>query len=291
MSENTFLAFITSTALAVMAVGCAGATSTGTNGNTASANRVANANPSPAADAAPVISTSEPYKYRATVSLTAQTTGGERVMAIPRLSADVARNGSFGYVSFDLPGGERVTFLNRADMRYVILPDRRQYAELTPETAGFDVPRLIWPGQIVADLQKWRGYERVGEEQLNGRDVVKYAATNTTRTGTQAGDVSAETFIYVDKNTGLPLRTEMLAEATGDVQGVRGVKIITEVRDIQRDYDQSIFEVPQGMNKVTAEQVRRQVNAVVSAANAIAGASMNEATAPSASAPSSPAAR
>ena len=279
MSENKLIALIISTALASVTVGCTGATSTGTNANTAGTNRVANANPSPAADAGPVVSTSEPYKYRATVLLTAQTTGGERAAAVPQLSADVARNGSFSYVSFDLPGGEQVIYLNRGDTRYVILPNRRQYAELTPEAAGFDVPRLIQPGQIVDYLKKQRGYVRVGEEEFNGREVVKYAATDASRTGTQAGDVSTETFIYVDKNTDLPLRTEMLSEATGDAQGIKGAKVVTELRDIQRDYDQSIFEVPQGMNKVTAEQVRQQVNAVASAANAIAGGTMNDATA------------
>lgn len=297
MSKNKFSALITGTALVALASGCSQPTSTtNANGNTNTANTntanaVANVNLSPAAESSPVITTAEPDEYRATVVLKARTTGGERTLAIPELSAEVARSGVNRRISFNMPNGEQVIYLNRGDTRYVILPNRKQYAELTPEAAGFEMPRLMMPDQLVDYLKRQRSFERVGEEQMNRRTVVKYRAAGTARTGTRAGDVSAETFVYVDKETGLPVQTEMLSETSGNAQGVNGVRVVTEMRNIQTSADPSLFEVPQGMNKVTAEQVRQQVNTVVTAATAIAGALLNNMNQPPATASPAPTGR
>ena len=240
--------------------------------NTGNANTqvAANTSASPAAtDMGSTIETREPEKYQATLVVTAETTGGERSVAIPPLSVEVARNGADRRYAFKLPTGEQVIYLDRADKRYIIAPGRKQYAELTPEVTGFEVPRTMTPGQIVAQLQKQPGYERVGEEQMNGRTVVKYRFVGTARTGTQAGDVKSETFVFIDKETGLPLRSEMFGEATGNVQGVKSGRIVAELRDIQQDVAPTLFEVPTDMRKVTPEEVRQQVNLLVSIAGAL----------------------
>jgi hypothetical protein len=77
--------------------------------------------------------------------------------------------------------------------------------------------------------------------------------------------VSAEAFVYVDKETGLPLRSELYTEATGDVKGVKGAKIVAEMRDINTTVDPAMFQVPSGMNKVPPEQVRAQIESVTKA--------------------------
>ncbi|HSD48065.1 MAG TPA: hypothetical protein VLB87_15675, partial [Pyrinomonadaceae bacterium] len=71
-----------------------------------------------------------------------------------------------------------------------------------------------------------------------------------------------ESFVYIDKDTGLPLRAELFSEASGNVQGVKGATVVAEMRDISTDVDQSLFEVPAGYNKVSEQQVRAQVNAI-----------------------------
>ena len=68
--------------------------------------------------------------------------------------------------------------------------------------------------------------------------------------------------MFVDKETGLPLRAELYSEASGNVQGVKGAKIVAEMRDITTAVEPSFFEVPTGMNKVSEAQVRAQVDAV-----------------------------
>ena len=69
--------------------------------------------------------------------------------------------------------------------------------------------------------------------------------------------MQGESFIYVDKETGLPLRIEGFGQASGNVQGVTGGNMVAEMRDIRTDANPSDFELPQGYAKVTPEEVRQ----------------------------------
>lgn len=242
--------------------------STNVNSNMANANVTVSATPA-TTDPGASITAREPEKYVATLVLTAQTTGGERAATIPPLSAEVARNGADRRIAFKLPNNEQLIYLDRADTRYIISPTRKQYAELTREATGFDIPRMMTPAQIVAQMQKLRGYKEAGEEQVGGRTAIKYTYAGTSNTGTEAGKVNAEAFVYVDKETGLPLRSELTSQAEGNVQGVKGLKVITEMREIKSEVDPQMFEVPQGYNKVSQEEVRQQINAFMSIAQAV----------------------
>jgi hypothetical protein len=247
------------------------ATNTNTSTNTANANTTTtsiNTN-SIAVDPGTVINTREPEKYRATLVFSAETEGGEKTIGIPQLSADVARNGEDRRVSFKLPDGSQLIYLDHADKHYIIVPSRKQYAELTTEATGLQIQKLMTPGQLVMYLSKQKGYERVGDEQVNGRMAEKYRYAAAAKTGTTAGDVKTETFVYVDKETGLPLRSELLTEASGNVEGVKGGRVVAEMRDIQTEVNPSDFEVPAGLNKVTPEQIRQQIDALASTVGAL----------------------
>ncbi len=228
-----------------------------TNVNTAPANT----NASPPSSPISVIAAREPEKYRATLVLSAETEGGQKTIGIPTLSAEVARNGADRRVAFKLPDGSDLIYLDQGGKHIVIAPSRKQYAELTPEATGFQLQKLMTAGQIVSYIEKLKGVERVGEETINGRAAEKYRYATTTNTSTSAGAVKSEAFVYVDKETGLPLKTELYSEASGNVQGVKGAKIVAEMRDISTTVDESLFQVPTGLNKVPAEQVRQQIDA------------------------------
>ena len=226
------------------------------NANLSPTNANANISPEPAS----VSAAREPEKYRAVLVLSAETEGGQKTIGIPSLSAQVARNGADRRVSFKLPDGSDLIYLEQGDKHIVIVPSRKQFAELTPEATGFQLQKLMTPGQIVSSLQKLKGVERVGEETLNGRAAEKYRYANTTTTSTSAGEVKSEAFFYVDKVTGLPLRAQLNSEASGNVQGVKGARIVAEMRDISTDVDDALFQVPAGLNKVPPEQVRAQID-------------------------------
>ena len=257
----------------IAASGCARGPAANANVNTnintnINANVVANSNIN--ANTAPsTIAAREPDSYRATIVFTAETEGGDKAIGIPTLSADVAKNGADRRLSFKLPDGSDLVYLEHNGVQYGIAPARKQYAELTPEATGFQIQKLMTPGQLVAYLDRLQGIQLAGEEQLNGRTALKYSYAKTAETKTSAGEVHTESFIYVDKDTGLPLRAELFSEASGNVQGVKGAKVVAEMRDIQTNPDPSLFEIPAGMTKVPESQVRAQVNAVTNTVAAV----------------------
>lgn len=288
VKPSVLICLVMTAALIAMGSACQPATNTNTN-----ANLTVNANSTPAnvnanVSTAPTtgIAAREPERYRATLVLSAETEGGQKTIGIPTLSAEVARSGADRRVSFKLPDGSDLIYLEKGGLHIVVAPGRKQYAELTPEATGFQLHKLMTPGQLVSRLENLKGVERVGEETITGRTAEKYRYATTRSTGTQAGEVSAEAFVFVDKETGLPLRAELFTEASGNVQGVKGAKIVAEMRDINTNVDSSLFEVPAGFSKVPPEQVKQQINAVTNAAAALVKALLSSVATQGSSTPS-----
>lgn len=272
--------FILLFVISIVAV-AASACSRGANENTnltVNANTNVNANATGAnvnaATAPSTIAAREPETYKGTIVFTAQTEGGDQTIGIPKLSAEVAKNGNDRRLSFKLPDGSDLVYLEKGGVQYGIAPARKQYAELTAEATGFQLHRLMTPGQIVAHLDRLKGLESAGEEQVNGRTAMKYRYARTAQTKTSAGEVKTESFVYVDKETGLPLRAELFSEASGNVQGVKGANVVAEMQNITTNVDPSLFEIPAGFNKVPEAQVRAQVDAVANTMLAALGALM-----------------
>ena len=185
-------------------------------------------------------------------------------------------------MEFALPTGEKVIYLDKGGINYVILPNRKQYAELTKDALGFEVRRLLMPDQIVTQVKAIPGVRLVGEETANGRPVVKYAYSGAANTQTQAGTVSTESFVLVDKETGLPVRSETVSQSQSgaNVQGVSGVRMVTEMTDLKTTPDPNIFTLPTDYAKIDPEQVKAQANLIFSAVAALVGQAMKQAQAP-----------
>jgi hypothetical protein len=251
------------------------------NANTnANANASANTNLSATSESTGAgINTREPEKYAATMVFSIETESREKTVGIPSLTVQVARNGTDRRVEFKLPDGTPLIYLDHDNRHYVILPTRKQYAELTKEATGVQFQKMLTAGQLVEDLKKVKGVERVGEEQMNGRTAEKFRYTGATNTNTKVGEVKAEAFVYVDKETGLPLRAELMAESSGDVKGVKAARAVAEMRDIKTDVDPTLFQTPSDFEQVAPERVRQQINALTSAVAAILKAMMAGASA------------
>jgi hypothetical protein len=249
-----------------------------TNSNAANANSNSESgNPGAA------INAREPDKYSATLAFSIETEGGDKAIGIPSLAVQVARSGDDRRVEFKLPDGSPLVYLDHNNRHYVILPARKQYAELTQEATGMQFHKLLTPGQLVESLKNIKGVERVGEGPMAGRSAEKYRYSASTNTNTKAGEVKAEAFIYVDKETGLPLRAEMLAESSGDVKGVKAARVVAEMRDIKTDVAATLFEPPAEYEKVAPEKVRQQIDALTSAVAAILKAMMASSSSPTSS--------
>ncbi len=288
VKPSILICLVMTAALITIGSSCQPAANTNTNANlTVNANSTpANVNTNVSMVPTTGIATREPDRYRATLVLTAETEGGQKTIGIPTLSAEVARSGADRRVSFKLPDGSDLIYLEKSGVHTVVAPGRKQYAELTPEATGFQLHKLMTPGQLTSRLEDLKGVERVGEETITGRTAEKYRYATSRNTGTQAGEVSAEAFVFVDKETGLPLRAELFTEASGNVQGVKGAKIVAEMRDISTNVDDSLFEVPAGFNKVPPQQVKQQIDALTNAAAALVKALLSNMATPGSATPS-----
>jgi len=265
-------------------VSCQPPKNTDTNAN-ANTNANINVNASPSAGNVNTssdtgsINTREPDKYAATLVFSIETQGGDKAIGIPPLSMQVARSGEDRRLEFKLPDGSPLIYLDHENRHYVVLPNRKQYAELTKESTGIQFHKLLTPGQLVEDLKKIKGIERQGEGPMDGRTAEKYRYTAEKQTNTKAGEVRAEAFVYVDKETGLPLRAELMAESSGDVKGVSAARVVAEMRDIKTDVDPSFFQTPAGYEQVAPEKVKQQIDALTGAVRAILSKMMAGATA------------
>lgn len=271
----------------LFAVGCQGPATNTAVSNTTNVNRNSNvtSNTNTNSTTSATITTSEPNEYQANIKLTLETMGQAQKASLPTIGAMVARSGADRVMEFALPTGEKVIYLDKGGMNYVILPNRKQYAELTKEALGFEVRRLLMPEQIVTQVKAIPGVRLVGEETHNGRPVVKYAYSGTASTQTQAGTVETDSFILVDKETSLPIRSETVSQTQSgaNVQGISGVRMVTEMTDIKTTTDANIFTLPTDYAKIDPEQVKAQANLIFSAVAALVGQAMKQAQAPAVS--------
>jgi hypothetical protein len=280
---------------AVLLAGCGAQPATNTTvnvnantSNTSANSTVANANTTSNNSLASV---KEPTEYQATVSLKLEAVGDQKSSAMPTLGANVSRSGNDRRMEFTMPAGGRVVFLDKGGSNYLILPDKKQYAELNQEALGFEVRRMMMPEQIVEQVKAIPGVQFVGEEMFNGRTVQKFSYGAVANTQSQAGQVSTESYLLVDKETGLPLRSETHSQSQsgGNVQGFSGIRIITEISDIKTETDPAMFEQPPAdYQKIETSQVRAQVEMIFNALASFVGQMMRQNQPPSSPA-SSPA--
>jgi hypothetical protein len=272
--------------------GCQPAGNTNTKSGAANSN-YNSANTNAAANTtATTITTSEPNQYQANIKLTLEALGETQKASIPAVGATVARSGADRVMEFVLPTGEKIIYLDKGGMNYVILPNRKQYAELTKETLGFEVRRLLMPEQIVNHVKAIPGVRLVGEETLNRRTVVKYAYSGSANTQTQAGTVATESYVLVDKETGLPVRSETVSQTQSgaNVKGVSGARIVTEMTDIKTTPDPAMFTLPSDFQKIDPEQVKAQATLIFNTIGAALGQLVQQAQAPASNTAPSPAA-
>lgn len=224
-----------------------------------------------------MIETKEPEQYQATVTLKFAVAGAQNAATAP-LKANVARNGNDRQMEFTLPTGEKLIYLDIGGKQFVVSPSRKQYAELNKESIGVDPRRMLMPEQIVNQVKNLKGVERVGEEKVGGRDAIKYRYGATTDTKSQAGTVETESVVLVDKETGLPLRSTIdLTSQNGNVQGMKGLSVVTEMTELRMSADADLFKEPTDYKKVAPEEIKGQVNMIFSAAAALLGQLMNSA--------------
>jgi len=282
--QKIFSAFLASSLLIM--VGCGGQATVGTNSNmvnsnvnlsnTFTGNSNINANTTSVDPNSAIIETKEPDQYQAVVQLKLQATGDNKTTNLPTIQANVARSGADRRMEFNLPTNEKVLYIDKAGTTYLVLPTRKQYAILDKQSLGFEVRQLMMPEQVVAQVRAVKGVERVGEESVNGRQVIKYRYGSVANTQSTAGQVQTESFFLIDKETGLPLHSETVSQSQGgNVQGYKGIRLITEMSDIKGEVTPDLFNVPTEYQKIDASQVKSQAELIFNAVGLLLNQALN----------------
>jgi len=272
--SHSILVCLVMVALAVLAA--SGCTTAGTS-TTNSVNSNASTATAPAPPRATTLETREPETYSVTNTISIQPTGNSPQANVPPMQFSFARMGTDRRVSFKLPDpvGE-VVYLEKAPLKYLIFPARNQYVELDPNELGFALGDVMSPASVIDRLKQRAQYEQIGTDTLNGRTVVKYRFKGAADTRTQAGTAQADSIVYVDQETGLPMRTEIdTATSSG-----AGARIVTVADSLQFAPEASLFEVPIAMKKVTSAELKQQVQGFVAAARGVATYLRDQVSAP-----------
>ncbi|MDQ3820261.1 MAG: DUF4412 domain-containing protein [Acidobacteriota bacterium] len=204
----------------------------------------------------PPFATKEPERYQALRVITSSSGAGESVNS----QTFIARDGVRRREDYET-AGVKVSLLELPAGTYVLLPEKRMYAELKPEAgdgggAGTQPPPPDFsPDKLLNEVRPEAHYERLGPETLNGRATTKYRVTLKGMTGA-ARETAAESLVWVDENLGMPVKTEM--SSAGGPQG--GAHVIMELRDIKETVDANLFDIPQDYRKTDLREIVSQLN-------------------------------
>lgn len=174
----------------------------------------------------PPFTAKEPPQYRATRSTT--TTGADGGAATSE-QVGIARDGARWRQDFTVKG-EPITLLDLPEGRVLIARQRTVFARLRPDEPSGSPS--VTDDSLAPDLSPerllnqddWRPeYAKLRADQFNGRAVTIYQVT------LRSGADATESQIWIDDETGFPLKTE----ATATIGGVRQPPgYVTEIRDL-----------------------------------------------------------
>ncbi|MCI0490353.1 MAG: hypothetical protein L0229_27485 [Blastocatellia bacterium] len=240
-----------------------GAVSNSDAGSNSETGSTANSNASPASQPAPPAK--QPDRYSLTMTISGQSTGEGKQTQSASQQIDFAVRGADRRWAMQVPGIGPFVYLEKSGLKYVIFPARNQYVEVTPQQLGIRPDELLTPSAIVERMKERAQLERIGAEKINGREAIKYRYVAAKDASAQSDE--GESFVYVDVNTGLPLRADINFRAPNGATA-RGVM---ETLDLSLAPAAELFEVPEGMNKVTPEQAKQQLQRATAFVRLITG--------------------
>lgn len=202
--------------------------------------------------ATPPFPTKEPERYQAlrviTASIDGKAADDEAELGALKKTF-IARDGARRREDYEATG---ISFLQLPSGTYVLMPEKKLYAEWKSETNGVvngktaNVPPIISPDKLLNETRPEAHYEKLGTETVNGRMTVKYRITLKGKAG-DAKETTTENFIWVDESLGMPIKSEMAS--TG------GARFTMELRDIKETVDAGTFDLPQDYRKVEVTEI------------------------------------
>ena len=230
-----------------------------------------NSNANSSTTSTSAIETKEPGEYQAKVDLKFEAVGEQQSTQLPAIGALVARNGADRRMEFSLPNGEKVVYLDKGDTHYLILPNRKQYAELNKEALGFEVRGMLMPENIVNQVKSMKGVELVGEETSEwkaGAQIPVWRVSRYENEGRDGGNPIVSLSSIKKRAYRCAPRPCRNRRAGRMCRVTKALKFVTEMSDVKTAAPAELFEVPKGFakdrpraGKITGEDDLRRGNA------------------------------
>jgi hypothetical protein len=152
--------------------------------------------------------------------------------------------------------GVKISDLETPAGHFLLLHDRKLYAEVTNETSAFvpgpnqSVPEDFSPDLLINESRAEARYEKLGVEELNGRSATKYRVSVLSAAGDEQS-VKVEQLIWIDEHLGMPIKSETTSTGASG----RPMSYTMEMIDIKEEADQSAFAVPQDYKKISMKEM------------------------------------
>ena len=183
-------------------------------------------------------STEEPENFQAEIVVS--TGGTER-------KTFIARSGAHRRYDFDAGAKNQVSSVS-IDRNYLILPDKKIYAEITEIESDFATPDAAefltteW-----LDAKRENVFERLEPEA----NLTKYRVKPNRA-------AESEILIFIDEALGFPVRQEFYSLAGGQ----RVLSFAVELRNLKIPAEEITFAVPKDFKPVSIEEFRRLLRTV-----------------------------
>jgi outer membrane lipoprotein-sorting protein len=196
----------------------------------------------------PPFKTKEPDHYQALRTITSTDSSGASSIT----KTLIARDGVLRREEIERGSSPKIVMLELEQGRFVLLPDAKIYtassdaveeANQDLSDSGGSPERLLHQEPIATS------YQTIGSETIAGRSTTKYRIIVNISTSDNVS--RSETFMWIDENYGMPIRSET---KTDD-----GNQVVMELSNITLSVDKSLFRMPEGYEKVATFEFRRRL--------------------------------
>jgi outer membrane lipoprotein-sorting protein len=185
----------------------------------------------------PPFETKEPQSYRATRTLTTVDANGKTTIT----KSSIARDGEMRRDESE-ENGQRLIDLTLPEGRFLLLPDQKAFSP-TPsggaDNSG-DEPSESSPDRLLHTETVTSGYQKLGNETVNGRNLQKYRVVVNNSSGENVS--VGETLLWFDEALHMPVKTQ--------ISSPDGTRVTAEISDVVLDVDKHLFEIPKDYRKL-----------------------------------------
>jgi outer membrane lipoprotein-sorting protein len=198
--------------------------------------------------ATPPFQTKEPERYRAIRNVTVVAANGQTITT----KNLIARDGELRRAESQV-ASKTIAYLERPEGKFVLLPDEKIYAEVTPDSSlsadqDADALERSPEGLLHAEAGE-TSYQKLGKEAIGPRGTDKYRVVVNAQS---AGNVSvSETLIWIDEALKMPIKSE--------TRSADGTRVLMELSDVSLDVDNVLFQIPKDYQKLTFIEFRKRL--------------------------------